>query len=409
MSNPDFISSYLKYAEGYETPQVYDLWSSISCLASLISRRVWIDMGFFKVYPHLYVVLVGQPGGRKTSAMEISESILMDVGDIMFSSTATTKEALCKKMMAECVRNFINPLTNELETYTPISLCLTELSHFLGINNAHMIDFLTTIYDRAIYKADTKNMGNDIIEGPFLNILACTTPSNITRYLKEDVISGGFSRRTIFVYEFDDGEPIAFPTVTEEALAARAYCVEWGKKLATVAGQFVFTDAAKAWYKPWYDELFYALKHHRDLATRGYYKSKHIQLLKLSMLFAVSNRTDLILEPEHLMLALATLEKAEKNLGKVYESMGRNELSGIQAKAMDYVSMAQGAILEKELETLLVKDANYGERMEIIRTLVSSSKLIRVNHGNPPKAYLVTPEYYERNNPPNPPSAPTSS
>lgn len=386
----DFLQNYLKYAEGYETPQIYDLWSALSTIASVVNRKVWVDQGYFRVYPHMYVVLVGPPGGRKTSAMEISQLMLEDIGDVMFAGTAMTKEALTRKLMQEGTKTF--PLADgSLKEYTPMTLCLTELSHFLGINSAHMIDLLTTIYDKENYKSETKHQGNDIIPGPGLNILACTTPSNITRYLKEDIISGGFSSRTNFVLSDEDGEPIPRPKLTLDAVAAREACLTWAKELQTVSGEFAMTEEGGAWYDEWYIELWNSLKHTPETVIKGYYRRKHLHLLKLSMMYALSSSKELVLTPTHFQLALATLSKSERNLERVYEGVGRNELSAIQAKAMDYIYAAKGAIVEKEMHVLLNRDANYGERMEIIRTMIESGRVARIAVAN--RTLLATPEW----------------
>src|SRR6266436_878239 len=289
MDKDNFIKNFLTYAKGCETPELYDLWSALAVLASVVSRRVWINQGYYTIYPNLYIVLVGAPGGRKTTSMNMGKDMLRELGTIPFAATCMTKEALCRYMATQCTKQFILPNKPDAppKTYTPITLCLTELSHFLGANQAYMIDFLTTIYDQEIYDAKTKNKGDDIIPGPYLTVLACTTPSNITRYLKEDVISGGFSRRTLFAYEIDEGEPIAFPVVTPEAAKAWEECIKWAKKLEEVAGAFEWTSEATLWYKPWYDNLFRELKNKTDM-TRGYYKSKHIQLLKIAMLVSLA-------------------------------------------------------------------------------------------------------------------------
>lgn len=387
----DFIKSYLTYTEGYETSKTYDLWCALSTIASVVNRRVWVDQGYFRVYIHMYVVLVGPAGGGKTSAMEISQLMLEDIGDIMFAGTAMTKEALTKKLMMEGIKTFELP-DGQLKEYTPMTFCLTELSHFLGINSAHMIDLLTTIYDKENYKSDTKHQGNDIIPGAGLNILACTTPSNITRYLKEDIISGGFSSRTNFVLSDEDGKPIPRPKLTVAAKEAREECLAWLKELKTLSGEFQFSEEGGKWYDQWYVDHWRWLERQPETVIKGYYRRKRIHLLKLSMAFALTKAKTLILEPEHLQLALATLTGAEEKLDRVYEGMGRNELSAIQARAMDHVYAAKGAILEKELLALLTKDANFSERMEIVRTMIDSGKVVR-RKDPADRVLLVTPQW----------------
>jgi hypothetical protein len=314
--------------------------------------------------------------------MNMAKDMLRELGTIPFAATCMTKEALCRYMATQCIRKFPIPDTDKEKEYTPITLCLTELSHFLGGNSAHMIDFLTTIYDQEVYDAKTKNKGDDIIPGPYLTVLACTTPSNITRYLREDVISGGFSRRALFAFELDEGEPIAFPTVTPEAAQAWKACLEWGRKLESVAGEFKWSAPATVWYKHWYDDLFNGLKNHDNLMTRGYYKSKHIQLLKVAMLVVLGETTELVMDKLHLELSLEILNKLEKNLPKVFESMGRNELAPVAARVVELLDMAGQPVPEKKILSEFFRDADTKEIYGIIAHLVNTSKIVRIEEKN---------------------------
>ncbi len=372
---------------------LYDLWSAVSCMSSLVSRRCWINQGYFTIYPNLYIVLVGAPGGRKTSAMNICKDLLRDVGGVDFAATAMTKEALCKYMAQNCQKTFV--YKERQRTYTPITLCLTELSHFLGSGtSAHMIDFLTTIYDQDIYDAKTKNKGDDIIPGPYLTILACTTPSNITRYLKEDVISGGFSRRTLFAYELEDGDPIPFPTITPAAQTAMNECIAWGKQLQQVAGEFTWDHPAIDWYAKWYTELWESLKSKHDILTRGYYKSKHIQLLKVAMLVALCESHDLILKIEHLGIGLELLNKLEANLPKVYEGIGRNELNAVAAKLMEVLTSAGEPMLEKQLRAVMFREADVQEIIGLTNHLLATDRIVALDKNG--RRYLTTAEIAKR-------------
>lgn len=424
MSN--FIANFVNYAKGCEAPESFVTWAAVSTLASLVSRRVWVNQGYFTIYPNLYVVLVGLPGDRKTTAMVMSSDVIQAVNEIIkatdptatvmpMSADCVTKEALCKYMVSNCIRKF--SYKGKERQYTPITLCLTELTHFLGTgNSAHMIDFLVTIFDREVYETKTKNKGDDLIPGPFLNILACTTPAAITRYLKEDVISGGFSRRALFVYETDPGTPIAWPEVSKESSDALKACIDWGKKLQDVSGEFTPEPGFKEWYTPWYDKLFSESRQPQETMTRGYFRSKHIQAFKIAMMVALAESTDLILTVDHFKIALEMLERLEKNLPKVYEGMGRNELNAVAAKVMQLIDMAGQPIPEKKILSEMFRDADTRELYGILEHLKRVGKIVPLDEkdsaGNVIRRCLASPqvaqEYASRQSGPTSPLPPTS-
>lgn len=405
MSN--FIANFMTYAQGCEAPQAYTTWAAVSTLASLVSRRVYINQGYFTIYPNLYIVLVGMPGDRKTTAMVMSSDILNAVNDVArqqnrpvaipMSADCMTKEAVCKYMAANCIREFVPTGATKPKQYTPLTLCLTELTHFLGTgNSAHMIDFLVTIFDREVYETKTKNKGDDIIPGPFLNILACTTPAAITRYLKEDVISGGFSRRALFVYEMEPGEPVSWPEISDMSKLAIKECLEWAEKIQQVQGEFKVDEKFKKWYDQWYRDLFAENRKPQETMTRGYFRSKHIQAFKIAMLIALAESTDLILTIDHFQVATEMLDRLEKNLPKVYEGMGRNELNAVAAKVMQLIDMAGQPIPEKKILSEMFRDADTRELYGIIEHLKRVGKVVALDEkdssGNVIRRCLATPQ-----------------
>jgi hypothetical protein len=210
----------------------------------------------------------------------------------------------------------------------------SELSEFLQISSDNMIGFLTDIFDINFpYEHKTKNKGSVLINGPYLCILAGTTPSWMTTYLRSDIITGGFTRRCIFVYETDRPKRIAFPkeNITQEHINAwnRVYLAS--ERLMHLKGEFSWTDDARAFYRKWYETL----KIPSDVNTVGYYETKHIQLLKLAMLFAVSETEKLTIRVEDLNAGLDFLQLIETNLARVFEGMGENILNSAATKLLD--------------------------------------------------------------------------
>lgn len=387
-----FLQNYRTFCSGNEANPTYHMFAGLSVLSAVTQRRIWIDQGYFKIFPNLYIVLVGPAGGRKTTAMDIAAGMVEKLGTVPFTTDCVTKEKLIMDIRAE--ERAINEMPDlykkdGLGIVSPTALFLTELSDFLGPSSVGMINFLTAVYDRQTYTYKTKNKGAEKLVGPYLTILACTTPEWITTYLRSDVISGGFSRRTLFVYEWEEGRRIPWPTVTPDMILAWEAAMSHLRKLQALAGPMKWSDAARKFYEDWYINL----KIPNDDTIRGYYKSKHIQLLKVAMLISLSESTDMVLEVRHLELGLELLKLAEANLVKVFQGMGRNELHAVANKALDYLrsndlreveldgrKVTARVMREKDLKTLLFKDAGGRDIDEIINHLVSTEKVKRTTH-----------------------------
>ncbi len=388
--NMSFLKNYRTFCSGNEAHPTYHMFAGLSVLSAVTQRRIWIDQGYFKVFPNLYTVLVGPAGGRKTTAMDIAAGMVEKLGTIPFTTDCVTKEKLIMDIRAE--ERTVDAMPelykkDGMHIVSPTALFLTELSDFLGPSSVGMINFLTAVYDRATYVYKTKNKGSEKIIGPYLTLLACTTPEWITMYLRSDVISGGFSRRTLFVYEWEEGKRIPWPTVTPDMVLAWEAAMSHCRALQKLAGPMKWDDEAKRFYEDWYINL----KIPNDDTVRGYYKSKHIQLLKAGMLISLSESTDMVLRKEHLEFGLELLRLAETNLVKVFQGMGRNELHAVANKALDYLRATEPReteldgkktichlMSEKQLKALLFKDAGGRDIDDIIHHLVITEKIKKV-------------------------------
>ena len=351
-----FIENYMLYNSGNEANKTYHRWSALSALSSIISRRVWIDMGYFRIYPNLYIVLLGPPGNKKTTAMTVAKSLIRQLGSaIPFSAECQTKESLVKEL-AEYERTFDFPGAVKPYKYTPMSIFVTELSQFIGVDPARMIDLLTTIYDQDFYDLKTKNKGCQLIVGPYLTLLACTTPEWITNYLKSDVITGGFSRRALFVLEYDDSDiRVPFPEITPVMKAAWDNLITYAHVLFTIGGEFKWDPPAKEWYIKWYEKRTIS----SDPLIRWFDATSYIQALKIAMLISLSESTDMVIRLGHLQQAFALLEVLKVNLPKVFQGIGRNELNVVKMKVLSVLNTT-GPITDRKLMAMIYSELPHG-------------------------------------------------
>ncbi len=372
-----FLQSYKTYSEGNESHPNFHMWCALVALSSACSRRVWVPQGYYNVYANLYVVLVGPPASRKTTAMSICKKLLRELKNVPFSAEATTKEALIRQM-ADNQDTFTNPSTGHKIQYAPITVCVTELSQFLAASKENMVDFLTTVWDQDFYDYKTKNKPEggrnvDEIFGPYLNLLGCTTPSWISNYLKQDVISGGFSRRAVFVYQDTRDRRITFPAITQQMADAWANVQRISKRIQTLKGEFKWHGAAVDFYDHWYQT--HTIKN--DPSLLGYYDSKQILVIKIAMLFALSERQELVLRQDDIQAAMDVLELTEVNMTKVFQGVGRNELAMTIAVFQETIARYGGRVSDKALRKDTYSLVNEQEFAEVTNHLVKTEAWAR--------------------------------
>ena len=95
-----FLTNYQFCTQNNEVPPIYHLFSGLAALSSLVSGKVWLDRGLFYIRPNLYVVLTGEPGVKKSTAIDIAKQLLREVGSGPCPMTAEcqTKEDLTQML-----------------------------------------------------------------------------------------------------------------------------------------------------------------------------------------------------------------------------------------------------------------------------------------------------------------------
>lgn len=376
----NFIRDYLKFCENSEAHLNYQFWCALWTLSTIVGRRVWLDQGHYVVYPNLYIVLVGPPGNRKTSAKSIAHDLVRRVvregAPVPMSGESVTREKFIQDLAAdESKVTFMDhskgkPIPREFQQQ---SLCITELSGIVGPSQAAMVETLTALYDvGAWYEYKTKHQGSDEIPNPYVSLLACTTPDYITSKLKDDIISGGFSRRALFILEHGKKKRIAFPTISAEQKEAIRNAARLGLRAQSVGGAMSWEPRAKVWFGDWYENT---LKSSNDMNMAGYYDTKHVILLKISILLALSDNLRMELRYEDLQMGLELLRPVEETMPEVFAAMGRNELKNIAYKALKWLRMT-GDVPVSGVRNYLFADCRDERELESVLRHLKAMNLI---------------------------------
>jgi hypothetical protein len=376
----NFLDAYKLFSSGNEAPEIFHKWSAISALSSFISRRVWIDQGHFIIHPNLYIILVGDPAGGKSTAMNIARRVVRSVKGIAIAPSAITLQALTELMGDDngpCKKGFVHKV-NGVETreqYSHITIFANELVTLLGAEPMGMINFFTDVWDNPVFENKTKNKGHDIINGPFVTMLACMTPEVTGQMLKQAIITGGFSRRCLFVFSSQRGKPVPRPTMTMEQMEALSYLIKRGTEMQSIRGKFEWTPEAQEWFDAWYKTNYDKMASVLDAATMFYYRAKDGMLLKLAMLISLARTNELILRVEDMEKALDMLNDTENSLSKVFLGAGANKQADIAGKIMSFLQTRKTPVLEKQVYTTMFQHGTRADINECLNHLVNIGEI----------------------------------
>ena len=366
---------------------MFHQWCGLSAIAGAVRRNVFIDFDHYVYFPNMYVVLVGPPASRKTTAMNFAKHTLKQVGDnIIFATDSTTREALIDSL----AKAYIGDIG-----YSAISAFSPEFGNMLQSSQGAMIDFLTGIYDydKTDFVHDTVGRGPRIIKNPFLNLLACTTTEFINRHLPAYAVGTGFTSRVLFVFCDRIGKLVPRPSMSNEDKDALLDLQHDLRIISEITGTMDFSETGGKWFDEWYmgrrDEIEKA-----DARLAGFQGRKPAHVLKVAMLLSISRGDSLVMEAEDLKRALTMVEALEPGMLRLFCAVGRNVFAPIAHRIVEQLIHAgEDGLTIRELLKRNLGDVDIKELTGTLETITTSGWAKRSVAGNIAKQVMtVTPE-----------------
>lgn len=330
-NNKHWLRAYMHFTRASESPDAFHFWTGVGTIAGALRRRVWIDMRHFQWTPNFYIILVGPPGiASKSTTIRIGSSLLEQVPGIKFGPQSMTWQSLTQTMESavEYVKYYDSAGNEQLQAMSPITCSVPELGTFLKMDDSALVDVLISMWDGQLesWGHQTKSSGNIEIKNPWLNLLACTTPSWLEQHFPTSMIGGGLTSRIMFIYGDKKRHLVAYP---DEKIKEHDYdankksLVEDLQRIALLSGNYVLSPAARAWGTKWYENLWASRP--TDMANdrySGYISRKQTHMHKLAIVLAAAQRDQLLIEKEDLEEADKLLTSVEPHMIKVFESVG---------------------------------------------------------------------------------------
>lgn len=366
-------------------------WVGVSAIAGALRRKVWIDQAYFKWYPNFYIVLVAPPGiVSKSTTAGISMNLLRKVPGIHFGPDVVTWQALIGAFAAckEEVK-WTDPTTGEI-LFLPMSAMTIESSEFGNLLNPQdkdMVDLLVTLWDgkQGAFTKITKMSGNDSVENPWINIVACTTPAWIAGNFPEYMIGGGFTSRCLFVYADEKAKYVAYPGLQ---VPANLGAVEKGlihdlEHIATnFVGPYTLDKSAVAWGEAWYEH------HYKnrpsgldDERFGGYIARKQTHIHKLAMVLAASSSDLQVITAETLALANQMVTELEADMPRVFAKIGRTEASVQSERLAQYIQRVGKVPYEQAYRYIHAYFPDLSDYEGIVAGLIRAGFIRQEQHG----------------------------
>lgn len=394
--------------EDTESPRLFHVWQALFNVSCALGRRCHFPFGPLQIFPNQYILFVGTPGTRKSTAAGLGKKVLKSNTGVRFApqDTAGQRQGIVAAMQGNNEqKEFLDAVeigghdktmlsltdimevTNVAETEEAqfvseadkhhLAVVSSEFSRFIGQNNLQMLDFLATMWDGDDYEYQLKTSRTEL-KNPLINLVGCTTPTSIANSLPPAAGGQGFLSRIILVYGARKYKEVPRPTVPDLSVVDRV-----GQRLNDIyykmSGAFSETPDAERLSR----EL-YSYKLEITDSRFGYYaERRYTHLIKLSMVLAASRGT-MTIEAGDVDEAHRILRATETGMPDALGEFGMNPLAALKQEILERLRDEQGPIAMGALIGLFTRDARAGEITEVINDLkhLGAIKLIQQKQGD---------------------------
>ena len=378
------LKDIIKLAENQEAADFSYLWAGLSCIAAQLARNVYIPFGNGKIYPNLYVMFVGDPGKRKSTAIKDLKKRIKAAG---YQNICGDKVTMQKYLLdlagvgegsieGSNITEFNLGITLGANDYVESYINQDEFSDFIGINNYPFISLLGNFWDiDEPYVYRTKNGQSIEIPSPIVNILGATTPSQFNTIFPPAISEQGFLSRLIIVNIPESKRKIARPLPSDASVVEKV--VDGLKAVRKLSGELVMSDAV--WAK--LEEIYLSWQPVEDTRFAHYSTRRHTQLLKLCILSTCSRYT-IEMSVDDVVFANTLLSFTEHFMPQALGQFGKNKDGDVNSKVISYLRSSFPTA--KSLQDIIIPistETDVLSLQKILTNLVVAEKVVATSNG----------------------------
>lgn len=376
---------YFQLREDTEPPRIFHRWSLVACIGAYLGRSYWLPFGSSRIFPNFYVMLIGNPGSRKTRSILDAKKILSGTGYSTFAANRTSKEKFLLDLEGTTpeflegvqTRNQSNIVLQNIfgadgqdtvgQDPREVFIVSDEFNEFLGNGGMEFLSLLGSLWDwddeSVFYTYRLKNSKSVRIFQPTLSILSGNTHDSFQRAFPPESLGQGILSRTLLIYAEPSGRKVTFPrepdrSITESLLRTFAEIKEQVSGPATITKQA--QHSLDMIYRSWHELEDQRFKHY---STRRF-----THLLKLCLVVS-ANRVSTIIDVPDVLLANSLLSFTESSMPKALGEFGKSRHSEAANKIMSKLYEAKKPIKLEELWKVVSSDL---EKMDDLTNMLKN-------------------------------------
>lgn len=386
----DWLKEYEFYTSGHEVPSLYNKWTGIGLIACVLKQNIWLDMGTFKLYPNIFLIIVDEAAAGKSHAIEKFGLDLLRKADSKDASNNRLYIYNQRITSAAMIKSMAQLYKDKGEH------CVTVVAEELGFftdmsgDNMNISNVLIKTFDNGDLSSETIARSLDFTPNAQLNIIGGTTPGSLKDSVGKKFLETGALSRMIFIHSEELSEPMPFPIPPRGNKMRKEYLADDLNEFKTLRGAFQWSKSAIEHYREWYYRTYKDLEIRKDKLLVKRIASK---MLKIAMILSVARKHNLTLELSDIVDAIAMRNEALENYLAISNRLGTTEFGDRTQSILDIIKInkkiGHSKLLRKCHHFLTLTEFN-----NIIMTLVEADlidiKSERVGDAKKPaKTYFI--------------------
>lgn len=311
----NWLESYLHFTRFEGSPENFHRWTALVVLSAAVNRNCWMEGGYYRTFPNLYVLFLGPSGVGKSSSSGIGIELLKATSaQVHIFKDFITPAALITFMQHATVRVEIG---DKLEYKTPVLIYASELGTLINPRSGvrELTFLLTEFFNKPGDHEDrTDKRGLVTIKKPNLTCLLCCFPEWVDEEFTAISLRSGFFGRMMVVTEFIRRGPNPTSSLSKTDQELREHLIADLEVINSLYGEMQWDSETQVAWDKWYSDL------PRDLTdsdggieVRGFTSRKAQFVQRLAMLNSIAQRDSLLVTMKDFNFGLNLVAQCEHN------------------------------------------------------------------------------------------------
>lgn len=307
-----WLEDILERTDELESPKSYYYWSSLAAISAVMKRNIYLDRFSYKLYPNIFVFLIGHSGIRKGPPVKFAKDLVARVANTRVISGRASIQAI--------IRDLSVARTQENGSILSDASAFIASGEFAAslVEDPQALTILTDLYD-AHYNDKWENTlkgggeanKTETLKDPYIVLLGASNQIHFKDVIPKTALGGGFIARSFIVLEERRNRLNSLTRRPTKSLDVER-SAEYLRMLATLKGEMSWDEEAIERYDEWY----YRFGEENVTDQTGTLSRIGDSVLKVAMLLSLARSPDMRLTSEDIDDALLACQNFYSNINR---------------------------------------------------------------------------------------------